>query len=70
MLTVTPQALEADQPGTMLTYRWLFQSDAESMFLDVVREQEMELREGYLSGVAVRVCDFVYIVLTKRLRIA
>ncbi|KAJ3044524.1 Translin-associated factor X-interacting protein 1 [Rhizophlyctis rosea] len=45
-------ALDADQPGAMLTYRWLFQSDAQSMFLDIVREQEMELREAYLNGVA------------------
>ncbi|KAJ3157424.1 Translin-associated factor X-interacting protein 1 [Geranomyces michiganensis] len=44
------QALDADQPGSNLTYRWLFQSDVECMFLDIVREQEMELREKYLTG--------------------
>ncbi|KAJ3281407.1 SWI SNF, matrix associated, actin dependent regulator of chromatin, sub d, member 3, partial [Borealophlyctis nickersoniae] len=42
-------ALDADQPGPTATYRWLFQNDAECMFLDIVREQEMEMRNRYIS---------------------
>ncbi|KAJ3021663.1 Translin-associated factor X-interacting protein 1, partial [Thoreauomyces humboldtii] len=50
-------ALDADQPGKSLTYRWLFQSDVECMFLDIVREQEMELREKYLTGLTDLFCS-------------
>ncbi|KAI8593023.1 hypothetical protein BDZ88DRAFT_476679 [Geranomyces variabilis] len=50
------QALDADQPGNNLTYRWLFQSDVECMFLDIVREQEMEMREKYLTGLTDLFC--------------
>ncbi|RKO87137.1 hypothetical protein BDK51DRAFT_26657, partial [Blyttiomyces helicus] len=45
-------ALEADQPGDNLTYRWLFQNDSECVLLDVVREQEMEARESYMNGLS------------------
>ncbi|KAI9098783.1 hypothetical protein DFS34DRAFT_89456 [Phlyctochytrium arcticum] len=46
------KALEADQPSSNITYRWLFQSDVESMFLDIVREQEMDMRKTYASKFA------------------
>ncbi|KND01399.1 uncharacterized protein SPPG_03209 [Spizellomyces punctatus DAOM BR117] len=45
-------ALDADQPGGTLTYRWLFQPESESLFLDIVREQEMESREAYVTGLS------------------
>ncbi|KAI9011309.1 hypothetical protein BC832DRAFT_590551 [Gaertneriomyces semiglobifer] len=45
-------AIDADQSGNMLTYRWLFQNDIECLFLDIVREQEIEAREAYLAGLA------------------
>ncbi|TPX67683.1 hypothetical protein SpCBS45565_g03559 [Spizellomyces sp. 'palustris'] len=45
-------ALDADQPGGTLTYRWLFQPESESLFLDIVREQEMEIREAYVTGLS------------------
>ncbi|KAI8918748.1 hypothetical protein BC831DRAFT_516103 [Entophlyctis helioformis] len=43
-------ALESDQPGPNITYRWLFESDGDSVFLDVVREQENEERAAYIQG--------------------
>ncbi|TPX62288.1 hypothetical protein PhCBS80983_g00512 [Powellomyces hirtus] len=49
-------ALDADQPGGNLTYRWLFQNEADCMFLDIVREQEMEMREKYLTGLTDLFC--------------
>ncbi|KAI8816436.1 uncharacterized protein EV422DRAFT_293783 [Fimicolochytrium jonesii] len=47
-------AMDADQPGPNLTYRWLFQTDSDCMFLDIVQEQEMEMREIYIAGLTVR----------------
>ncbi|KAJ3101765.1 Translin-associated factor X-interacting protein 1 [Phlyctochytrium planicorne] len=42
-------ALEADQPGEMITYHWLFHADTDSLFLEVVREQYMEERDLYIK---------------------
>nr|KAJ3421506.1 Translin-associated factor X-interacting protein 1 [Polyrhizophydium stewartii] len=49
-LTIDAQALDSDQPGSSITYRWLFESEGESIFLDVVREQEIEQRTQYIQG--------------------
>ncbi|KAI9208160.1 uncharacterized protein BJ171DRAFT_595969 [Polychytrium aggregatum] len=43
-------ALDSDQPGPVVTYRWLFHSDEDCMFIDVVKEQEIEIRDEYIVG--------------------
>ncbi|KAI9331567.1 hypothetical protein BDR26DRAFT_922029 [Obelidium mucronatum] len=43
-------ALDADQSGDTLSYSWLFNIDSESSFLDLLKEQELELRERYIQG--------------------
>eukprot|EP00842_Homolaphlyctis_polyrhiza_P003766 jgi/Hompol1/4390/HPOL_003626-RA len=50
-----PQKTDVQQemlanPGSMVTYRWLFESEGDSVFLDVVREQENEERAAYIQG--------------------
>ncbi|KAJ3216775.1 Translin-associated factor X-interacting protein 1 [Dinochytrium kinnereticum] len=48
-------AMEADQTGDTLTYHWLFHNDTDSLFLEVVREQDMELREKYLTDLTEKI---------------
>ncbi|KAJ3195745.1 Translin-associated factor X-interacting protein 1 [Irineochytrium annulatum] len=48
-------AIDADQPGDLITYQWLFQSDVDSLFLEIVREQYMDTREKYLREFTAKV---------------
>ncbi|KAL7748085.1 Translin-associated factor X-interacting protein 1 [Sorochytrium milnesiophthora] len=56
------QAMNADQQGDVVSYKWLFQNEAECTFFEVVRLQEMAAREQYIKGL--EACD--YIVATYR----
>lgn len=42
-------ALDADQPGLVVTYKWLFQSESECLFLDLIRSTELALIERLLD---------------------
>ncbi|KAI8613654.1 hypothetical protein BC830DRAFT_1170076 [Chytriomyces sp. MP71] len=42
-------ALDADQAGDNIMYTWLFSPESNSLFLDVVKEQEEELRARYIT---------------------
>ncbi|ORY39383.1 hypothetical protein BCR33DRAFT_788390 [Rhizoclosmatium globosum] len=50
-LLALKNAMDADQPGEVLSYSWLFSSDSDSVFLDLLKEQENELRESYIRGI-------------------
>ncbi|KAJ3023452.1 UNVERIFIED_CONTAM: Translin-associated factor X-interacting protein 1 [Siphonaria sp. JEL0065] len=49
-LEALKHALDSDQAGETVSYSWLFNSDSESSFLDLVKEQENDLRESYIKG--------------------
>ncbi|KAJ3104529.1 Translin-associated factor X-interacting protein 1 [Phlyctochytrium bullatum] len=42
-------AIEADQSGDIITYQWLFHHDSDPLFLEIVREQDMEARDKYIN---------------------
>ncbi|KAI9349447.1 hypothetical protein DFJ73DRAFT_833583 [Zopfochytrium polystomum] len=42
-------ALEADQPGEYFSYQWVFQASHESMFLEILKEQEVQARDAYIA---------------------
>ncbi|KAJ3409579.1 Translin-associated factor X-interacting protein 1 [Chytridiales sp. JEL 0842] len=46
-------ALDSDQSGETVSYQWLFQSGTESLFLDIVKEQELVMRDTYLTELTV-----------------
>ncbi|KAI8809088.1 hypothetical protein BJ742DRAFT_868739 [Cladochytrium replicatum] len=43
-------ALDSDQPGEYVTYKWLFQNAEDCTFLDVFREQHLSAMIAYISG--------------------
>ncbi|KAJ3326801.1 hypothetical protein HDU76_012635 [Blyttiomyces sp. JEL0837] len=49
-ITQLVNALDADQPGDTISYAWLFQPHSESLFIEIVKEQELIGRDNYLNG--------------------
>ncbi|KAJ1503339.1 Translin-associated factor X-interacting protein 1 [Coelomomyces lativittatus] len=51
-------ALDADQSGSKVTYRWMFQNEVESAFLEAIKMQEMEDRAKYLHDLETAILQY------------
>ncbi|KAJ3351442.1 hypothetical protein HDU83_008944 [Entophlyctis luteolus] len=48
------QAIDSDQSGDKVAYSWLLSSESDSLFLETIKEQELELHDQYVTNLQVR----------------